>query len=65
MKSKLKSLGTIGLLFGTCLQLHSQGYIVPNGVVYVGLNFGGGYEVDVSHDPTNATYTGFLLKPKT
>lgn len=44
------------------LQVHAQGYIVPNGVVYAG-HTGLGYEIDVVRDPTNYTYTGFGLIP--
>lgn len=36
---------------------------MPNGVVYSGFSVFGGYEIDVSHDPTNNIYTGFFLNP--
>jgi predicted outer membrane repeat protein len=49
------------------LRLHSQGYIVPNGVV---VNFDGSFspgEIDVLHNPSDPTsggsYTGFILSP--
>lgn len=64
MKAKLLSLAVIGFLFVLTHQLSAQGYIVPNGVVYAGLNFGGGYEVDVIYNPINSYYTGFSLTPK-
>jgi len=63
MKTKLKQLVAIAFIFKAILQLHAQGYIVPNGVVYSGLNFLGGYEIDVLHDPVNLYYTGFMLYP--
>ncbi len=64
MKKLLKPLAVLFLVLGKTLQLHAQGYIVPNGVVYSGSSVFGGYEIDVSHDPTNAYYTGFFLNPK-
>ncbi|MCU0785784.1 MAG: PEP-CTERM sorting domain-containing protein [Verrucomicrobia bacterium] len=62
MKTKLKSFAVAGWLLSATLQLHAQGYIVPNGVVYAGLH-SGGYEIDVVHDPTNGYSTGFFLDP--
>jgi hypothetical protein len=46
------------------LQLKSQGFIVPNGVVDGGYQPGLGYEINVVHDPNNYYYTGFFLNPK-
>ena len=63
MKELLRSVPVVFWLLGTTLKLHAQGYIVPNGVVYSGFSIFGGYEIDVSHDPTNGIYTGFLLNP--
>jgi len=63
MKKLLKPLAVVFWVLGTILHLPAQGYIVPNGVVYSGLSVFGGYEIDVSHDPTNASYTGFFLNP--
>lgn len=67
MKANLKHLVILGCLFRTVLQLHSQGYIVQNGVVYVGFN-GSGYQIGVIQNPTNINgfvdYTGFSLDPK-
>ena len=62
MKAKMKSLTITGWLFGTILQLHAQGHIVPNGVI---TNYfdGGPGEISVIHDPTNSYYTGFALHP--
>jgi hypothetical protein len=68
MKTNLKSLVIVfGGLLCSILRLHSQGYIVPNGVV---MNFNGLFsptEIDVLHDPSNPTsggsYTGFQLNP--
>jgi len=53
MKMKLATL-VIALVLGTILRLHSQGYIVPNGVTYAGFN-GLGYGINVIHDPTNGS----------
>lgn len=53
----------IGVTCGAILELHSQGYIVPNGVTYLGFN-GLGYETHVLQNPTNSDYTGFLLVPQ-
>lgn len=68
MKAKPKTRWILGFVFGAVLQLHSQGYIVPNGIVsnYGGLFFPG--EIDVLHDPANPTsgssYTGFIFRPQ-
>ncbi len=61
---KMKFLAVLGWLFLEVLPLHGQGHIVPNGVVYSGLNFLGAYEIDVMHDPTNLFYTGYIFTPK-
>jgi hypothetical protein len=67
MKTNQKRLAIVCCLFGTILQLHSQGYIVANGVINVGFN-GFGYEFDVIQNPTNyngwTDYTGFSLDPR-
>jgi hypothetical protein len=61
VKTKYNHLAIASWLLLATLQSHSQGFIVPNGVVYAGLHpFG--YEVDVLRDPTNSYYTGFWLK---
>lgn len=59
----MKLLASISLLFAALLNVHAQGYIVPNGVTYLGLNTFGGYEIRVLQNPTNSDYTGFWLKP--
>ena len=62
MKIHLKHAAIVCCLFGIVLQLHSQGYIVPNGVI---TNFISG-EISVLHnpaDPSNGGYTGFYLLP--
>jgi hypothetical protein len=41
-----------------------QGYIVPNGVTYIGLDFAGFYETRVLQNPTNGDFTAFLLGPQ-
>jgi hypothetical protein len=67
MKSKLILLAVSCCCFVTVIQVRSQGYIVPNGVVsnFDGLFFAG--EIDVLHNPANpnsgGSYTGFLLDP--
>ena len=64
MNKILKYLLMIGYLVGTTLQLHSQGYIVPNGVTYAGY-FPPlvGYEIHVIQNPANGDYSGFSLNP--
>ena len=52
-----------GFLFMTMLQLHSQGYIVPNGVYSGSVGFGA-YEIDVIQNPANSDFTGFFLRPQ-
>ena len=63
MKTLLKCLTFVVCLFSTIFQLHSQGYLVANGVTYPGFN-GIGYEAHVIQNPTNSDYTGFQLKPQ-
>jgi hypothetical protein len=63
MKLRLKRLFALVFIFGAILQVHAQGYIVPNGVTYIGQT-GLGYETDVIHDPANLYYTGFGLDPR-
>ena len=68
MKIKLKQLITIAFSFWAIFQLHSQGYIVENGVTYGGYEPGLGYRINVLHDPTglvplNSTNTQFWLNP--
>lgn len=54
----------IFLLLATAPRLHSQGYIVPNGVNYLGPFLGlPGYGITVLRDPTNGYTTGFSLNP--
>ena len=64
MKTRLKQLAAMAFTFGMIFQLHSQGYIVANGVTYAGLSLNGfGYGINVIHDPTNGYTTGFTLDP--
>ena len=63
MGKKLKSLAVITCILTAIPPLYSQGYIVPNGVVYSGYIPGAGYEIDVVHDPAIYFYTGFWLNP--
>ena len=55
----MKYLAIICCFFGIILQLHSQGFIVPNGV-----SSGGNNMIFVSQNPTNSDYTGFALAPQ-
>jgi hypothetical protein len=57
---KTKHLAIIACLSVSVFQLHSQGYIVPNGVTYDGLSFGG-YQMSVVSDPANGGSTAFFL----
>ena len=59
MNTNLKRFAISCCFFGATFQLHSQGYIVPNGVIPVGQN-----QIDVMHDPANSYYTGFFLFPR-
>jgi hypothetical protein len=60
---KTKHLAIIACLFAAIIQLHSQGYIVPNGVSYF-IDAGLGYEIRVIQDPTDGDYGGFFLNPQ-
>ena len=61
---KIKIIPVLFCLFGSIFNLHSQGYIVTNGVSYAGLFLGGsGYGINVVHDPSNGDATGFSLDP--
>jgi PEP-CTERM motif len=59
MRSKLMVL--MLLTFGTALQLHAQGYLVPNGVTAV--HIADNVDVRVIQNPTNGDYTDFRLAP--
>jgi hypothetical protein len=56
---------TIAILvcsFGTILHLHSQGYLVPNGVTFAGYDPGAlGSIIHVVSKPNNGDHTGFTL----
>jgi hypothetical protein len=60
----MKRLTFTALVLGAAIQLRAQGYIVPNGVTYVGGSLGTGYGVNVVRDPTNGYTTGFVLVPE-
>jgi hypothetical protein len=62
MKTKLKHIWMVAFIFATILRLNAQGYIVPNGVVYLGFT-ANGYSIEVLHDPARLYYTGFFLDP--
>lgn len=64
----MKLLASISLLFAALLNVHAQGYIVPDGVLYGGYQPPVGYKVSVMHDPDNlnplySPYTQFWLNP--
>lgn len=70
MKTKIKNLIVVSYAVMASLQLHSQGYIVPNGVTYGGLESGAvsGYRINVIDNPSGtasvwAPYTQFWLNP--
>jgi hypothetical protein len=60
MKTHIKHFAILFCLLGVPAQLYSQGYIVPNGVINLGL-VGSGYQIAVMQNPTNSDYTGFSL----
>lgn len=64
MKTEFGNLAIAAITILATFKLPAQGYIVPNGVTYVGLNFFGAYEIDVVQNPTNSDYTGFFLTPQ-
>jgi len=64
MDAKLKTLNLIIIALAGNLATQAQGYIVPNGVTYLGLSDLGGYETHVIQNPTTGDYTGFLLKQR-
>lgn len=64
MKTKLTKLAIAAVIVFAAFKLPAQGYIVPNGVTYVGLNFFGAYEIDVVQNPTNSDNTGLFLTPQ-
>ena len=49
---------------GFIFNAHSQGYIVPNGVIYVDNSPSSISEIDVIQNPLNLDYTGFLFTPQ-
>jgi hypothetical protein len=64
MKTTLTCLAIIACALAFAKGVKAQGYIVPNGVTYIGLDFVGAYETQVLQNPTNGDYTAFLLKPQ-
>ena len=63
MKTRIISLALAISFYAAC-EVHGQGYIVTNGINYIGMNFIGGYEIDVMQNPTNGDYTGLILTPQ-
>jgi hypothetical protein len=67
MKANLIYFTLTAALLGAAFRLSAQGYILPNGVIYIGaVGLGYGYEIDVRHNPNSTadgSYTGFLLEP--
>ena len=64
MKIKLCVSLAACLFFTNAVSIFSQGYIIPNGVTYIGLNFFGAYETRIIQNPTNSDYTGIFLQPQ-
>jgi hypothetical protein len=64
MNRVLRAIAVAAIAVCANFHVHSQGYIVPNGVAYVGFNWAGGYEIDVIRDPTNSYTTGFWFTPR-
>jgi hypothetical protein len=64
MKAFLKHFTMIFCLCCWIQQVCGQGYIVPNGVTYIGTTPFGGSEFHVIQNPANSDYTGFLLPPQ-
>jgi len=60
VKTKITFIAAILCSLGVAVQCHSQGYIVPNGVV---TNFISG-EISVMYNPTSQFYTGFALRQR-
>ena len=63
MKTTLKYISLFCCLFVSVCQLHSQGYIVANGVTSSGYQSGVGYMINVIHNPAQGYATGFALNP--
>lgn len=57
-----KTMTVFIITLGMAFRLHSQGYIVPNGVSYGGYNSLFGSLIEVLQNPTNGNYTGFYLQ---
>jgi hypothetical protein len=62
MKTQLAYLAFVLYMLGALIQVHAQGYIVPNGVTFNGFD-GVGYSVFVTQNPSTGDYTGFDLNP--
>jgi hypothetical protein len=63
MKTTLKYISLFCCLFVSVCQLHSQGYIVANGITSSGYQSGLGYLINVIYNPTQGYATGFALNP--
>jgi hypothetical protein len=68
MKTDITCIGVFCSLFCGVVELHSQGYIVPNGVSYGGYEPGFGYKISVVDNPAGvqsifSTSTQFGLNP--
>lgn len=61
MRIRLQIFLIVSLAFGIAGRLYSQGYIVTNGVVYIGYSPSIGSEIDVLQNPADSNYTGFFL----
>ena len=63
MKTIILILTTLLFTFAAIPSLHSQGYIVPNGVTYVGYTSGMGYRIRVQNPNSLIGYSEFSLNP--
>jgi hypothetical protein len=62
MNAPFRYLIVFGFAFAAIARVHSQGYIVPNGVTYSSAGLSA--VIDVLQNPTNSDYTGFILRPR-
>ena len=64
MITGMKLWATTAISFVVILQVHSQGYIVPDGVTYNGFIPGVGSIIQVIQNPNNGDVTDFVFKPQ-
>jgi hypothetical protein len=64
MNTPFRYMIAFGFAFGAIIRVHSQGYIVPNGVTYSSNSGSLNAVIHVLQNPTNSDYTGFILRPR-